>query len=247
MGPERAALRFLAEHPEADHFTVRLYGSLAKTGEGHGTDRVLIKTLSPVPTHIEWVPERIFPSNTPTRWTSSPAGAKSRRAFCAPSASAGETCAIPGGGGGKGRRLPGKHFHDIAEHCKTHNLRLSDYVAMREGEDIWDFLGEIWRVMNAACDEGLARRGVLPGGLGVERKAQYLFQQKHIDESPETRENRIVCAYAFAISEQNADGGVIVTAPTCGACSVLPSVLRYMRNSAAYRRIASCARWPWRG
>ena len=84
--------------------------------------------------------------------------------------------------------------------------------------------------MNAACDEGLARRGVLPGGLGVERKAQYLFQQKHIDESPETRENRIVCAYAFAISEQNADGGVIVTAPTCGACSVLPSVLRYMRE-----------------
>ena len=84
--------------------------------------------------------------------------------------------------------------------------------------------------MNAACDEGLARRGVLPGGLGVERKAQYLFQQKHIDESPETRENRIVCAYAFAVSEQNADGGTIVTAPTCGACSVLPSVLRYMQE-----------------
>ena len=64
----------------------------------------------------------------------------------------------------------------------------------------------------------------------MERKAQYLFQQKHIDESPETRENRIVCAYAFAISEQNADGGIIVTAPTCGACSVLPSVLRYMQE-----------------
>ena len=84
--------------------------------------------------------------------------------------------------------------------------------------------------MTAAIREGLTKRGILPGGLNVERKAQYLFNQRHIDESPSTRENRIVCAYAFAGSEQNADCGVIVTAPTCGACSVLPSVLRYMQE-----------------
>ena len=231
MGPERAALRFLAEHPEADRITVRLYGSLAKTGEGHGTDRVLVKTLSPVPTHIEWVPEPDFPLEHPnTLDFIAYKGEKQTGFLRALSVGGGDVRYTGEAAAEKADVYPESTFHAIAEYCKTHNLRLSDYAALREGEGIWDFLGEIWRVMNAACDEGLARRGVLPGGLGVERKAQYLFQQKHIDESPETRENRIVCAYAFAISEQNADGGIIVTAPTCGACSVLPSVLRYMQE-----------------
>ena len=78
--------------------------------------------------------------------------------------------------------------------------------------------------------EGLTHRGTLPGGLNVERKAQFLYNQRHIDERPETRENRIVCAYAFAVSEQNAGGGTVVTAPTCGACGVVPAVLKYMQE-----------------
>ena len=130
----------------------------------------------------------------------------------------------------KAELYPEKTFHEIAEECKKGNMRLSDFVEMREGKEIWPFLFEIWQTMKAAVDEGLTRRGVLPGGLNVERKAQYLYQQKHIDERPETRENRIVCAYAFAVSEQNADGGVIVTAPTCGACGTLPAALRYMQD-----------------
>ena len=84
--------------------------------------------------------------------------------------------------------------------------------------------------MCAAIQEGLTHSGTLPGGLNVERKAQYLYNQRHIDERPETRENRIVCAYAFAVSEQNASQGTIVTAPTCGACSTLPAVLKYMQE-----------------
>ena len=231
MGPERAALRFLGEHPEADRFVARLYGSLAKTGEGHGTDRVLIQTLSPVLTDIEWVPEPDFPLEHPNTLDLFAYKGEKQTGFLRALSIGGGEVRYPGEAAAeKAEPYPESTFHAIAEYCKARNLRLSDYVVAREGEAILDFLGEIWRAMNAACDEGLARRGVLPGGLGVERKAQYLFQQKHIDESPETRENRIVCAYAFAISEQNADGGVIVTAPTCGACSVLPSVLRYMRE-----------------
>ncbi|MBO5101001.1 MAG: L-serine ammonia-lyase, iron-sulfur-dependent, subunit alpha, partial [Clostridia bacterium] len=82
--------------------------------------------------------------------------------------------------------------------------------------------------------EGLTTSGILPGGLNVERKAQYLYNKRHIDESPVTRENRIVCSYAYAVSEQNADNGTIVTAPTCGACAVLPSVLRYMQEKHGF-------------
>ena len=117
------------------------------------------------------------------------------------------------------------------EFCREHTMRLSEFVALREGDGIWDYLHEMWRVMTQAIHQGLSVRGQLPGGLQVERKAQHLFQQRHMDESPSTRENRLVCAYACAVSEQNAGGGMVVTAPTCGSCGVLPAVLKYMQET----------------
>ena len=88
--------------------------------------------------------------------------------------------------------------------------------------------------MTNAIHAGLTTSGTLPGGLDVEKKAQYLYNQRHIDESQVTRENRLVCSYAYAVSEQNADNGTIVTAPTCGACAVLPSVLKYMQDKHGF-------------
>ena len=162
MGPERAALRFLAEHPEADRFTVRLYGSLAKTGEGHGTDRVLMKTLSPVPTHIEWVPEPDFPLEHPNTLDFIAYKGEKQTGFLRALSVGGGDVRYPGEAAAeKADIYPENTFHDIAEYCKTHNLRLSDYVAMREGGDIWDFLGEIWRVMSAACAVAAAALGEL--------------------------------------------------------------------------------------
>ena len=235
MGPERAAMRFRQEHPEADRFEVRLYGSLAKTGEGHGTDRVLMKTLAPVKTEIKWIPTAEFPLEHPNTLDFLAFEGARQTGFLRALSVGGGDVRYPGEAETEKAEVYAQNsFHAIAEICKSRNLRLSDFVLEREGEEILDFLSEVWRTMNAAADEGLSRRGTLPGGLGVERKAQYLFHQKHIDESPETREDRIVCAYAFAISEQNADGGVIVTAPTCGACSVLPSVLRYMHENRGF-------------
>ena len=130
---------------------------------------------------------------------------------------------------------PEDTFAEISELCKREGIRLSDYVFMREGRrELSSFLYTVWETMKGAIHRGLTTSGILPGGLEVERKAQHLFNQRHIDERPVTRENRVVCAYAYAVAEENADNGTIVTAPTCGACAVLPSVLRYMQEKHGF-------------
>ena len=103
-----------------------------------------------------------------------------------------------------------------------------------EGNGFWDDMAEIWETMKNAVRRGLADEGVLPGGLNVRKKAKHLLNLEHIDESAETRENRMVSSYAFAVSEQNACGGTIVTAPTCGASGVVPAVLYYQQKKRRY-------------
>ena len=110
-------------------------------------------------------------------------------------------------------------------------MRLSDYVFESEGESIKDYLYTVWETMQKSIKEGLSAKGILPGGLGIERKAQYLYRQHYIGETPSVMADRLVCSYAYAVSEQNASGGTIVTAPTCGACGVMPAVLRYMQET----------------
>lgn len=129
---------------------------------------------------------------------------------------------------------PLQNFSEIRSYCEENSLRLSDYVFECEGEGIREYLFEVWRTMKTSIAEGLKAQGILPGGLNVERKARILYRQKHIDESAETKENRLVCAYAFAVSEQNAAAETIVTAPTCGASGVLPAVLRYAQERRRY-------------
>ena len=230
MGPEKAAKLFKSEHPDADSFVVTLYGSLSKTGEGHGTDRVIVDTLAPLPTEI------VFNNDV----TDLPHPNTMDLAAYKDGSEIGTMRVMSIGGGDiridgrEGYQPPEvykeKNFAEIAAYCKSKNIRISDYVEENEGPEIWNFLFEVWQTMCNAIQEGLTTSGILPGGLNVERKAQYLYQQRHIDERPETREDRIVCAYAFAVSEQNADLGTIVTAPTCGACSTLPAVLKYMQD-----------------
>jgi L-serine dehydratase len=120
-------------------------------------------------------------------------------------------------------------FAEISAYCRENEIRLWQYVEECEGEEIWDYLKECWSVMQEAIKRGVNAQGILPGGLGTQRKARYLFRQKHIDQSEETKTNRLICAYAFAVSEENAGGGKIVTAPTCGACGVVPAVLKFLQ------------------
>jgi L-serine dehydratase len=125
-------------------------------------------------------------------------------------------------------------FDTIKSFCTKNDYRLFEYAKSVEGEELFDYLRQVWRAMKASIEQGLAATGVIDGGLGVVRKAKSLYNQRHIDESSETRENRLVCAFAYAVSEQNASGGQIVTAPTCGACGVLPAVLRYVQLRRGY-------------
>lgn len=236
MGPQKAAMIFRAKYPDAASYRCVLYGSLAETGKGHRTDTAVTETFAPLPCEVIFNPDRSIPlphDNTLDLYALDTDGAEIGRM---------RIMSVGGGDieveGEPGYDLPEVYpeagFTEIAESCLRRNIRLSDYVFEREGDGIRDFLFDVWNTMKQEIEEGLTRRGVLPGGLNVERKAQYLYNQRHIDESANTRENRIVCAYAFAASEQNADCGTIVTAPTCGSCAVLPSVLKYMQEQKGF-------------
>ncbi len=234
MGPAFAGTRFLSENPDADKITVELFGSLAKTGKGHGTDRALKEVLGDKAEIIFNENEGVKLEHPNTMRFSAYKKDKliAEKTFL--SVGGGEIRAIGEAPDKEKEIYKENSFSEIAEICLSRNIRLSDYVFEHESEDFKEFLGEVWKTMCAAIMSGLTKRGTLPGGLNVERKASHLFSQKHIDESPQTRENRIVCAYAFAVSEQNADCGIIVTAPTCGACGVVPAVLKYMQEKNGF-------------
>ena len=228
MGPERAAKIFLEQHPDADRYRVTLYGSLSKTGVGHGTDRVLRHVLGDSRTGIVFS-KKEWPGMHPNTMDLE--------------AIAGEdvigSMRIESIGGGD-IRIPGQtlldspevypenSFAEVSDFCHWRYIeKLSDYVELNEGEEIWPFLMEVWQVMKEAIDTGLNTTGTLPGGLRVERKAKYLYEAVPEEDLPALREFQTISAFAYAVAEQNADNGRIVTAPTCGACGVLPAVLRY--------------------
>ncbi len=235
MGPVFAVRKCRERNPEADHFRVRLYGSLAKTGAGHGTDRAIVQAFSPLPCEVIFdcddSQELEHPNTMDVTAFRGDRELSTQRVL---SIGGGEIRILGEELAEREKKYSERSFTEIAALCKSRNIRLSDYVFEHEDADFRSFLGEVWHTMSAAIREGLTHTGTLPGGLGVERKAQRLFNQRHIDESPQTRENRLVCAYAFAVSEQNADCGLIVTAPTCGACGVLPAVLKYMQEKNSF-------------
>ena len=125
---------------------------------------------------------------------------------------------------------PEKSLAEIARFCQWRHVSLPEYVELNEGPEIWSFLEHIWHVMRQSIEDGLAAEGILPGGLNVQRKAKYLYERTHLLDLPQVRELQLVCSYAFAVAEQNAGNGTIVTAPTCGSCGVLPAVLMYMQQ-----------------
>ena len=235
MGPERAANLFKKEHPTADAFRVVLYGSLSKTGIGHGTDRVIRDVLSPIPTEIIFSKEVLIDCHPNTM-----------DLFALKDGAQIGTLRIESIGGGD-IRVPGESlldtpevypensFAEIADFCKWRYIeKLSDYVELNEGEDIWEFLMQVWLTMKQSITEGLAAEGILPGGLKVQRKAKFLHEQSEAELVPGMLEFKRIAAYAYAVAEQNADNGTIVTAPTCGACGVVPAVLKYAQDTRGF-------------
>ena len=235
MGPERAILTLKKEFPQADFFKITLFGSLALTGKGHGTDKVIKETLSPIQCEI------IFDKNSPCDFHPNTMDAE---AYQGGNLLGKKRIYSVGGGsivveGEASKEINNKvydlnTFTQIAEYCANKNIRIWEYVHQREGDEIFVYLHKVWDIMKNAINQGLTTKGILPGGLDTQRRAQILFNQRHIDESAQTKENRLVCSYAFAVSEQNASGGTIVTAPTCGACGVVPSVLKYYQDKNGF-------------
>ncbi len=234
MGPEKAILTVKEKYADADLLKVTLYGSLALTGKGHGTDRIIAETSHPIKCEItvdKKTPCDIHP-NTMEIF-----------AYKGKELLGKETVYSVGGGTiqfeNEEKELkkdvyPHNSFKEICEYCASKNIRIWQYVKEFEGEEIFVHLASAWESMKNAIREGLTTTGELPGGLGTKRRAQLLYNQRHIDESAQTRENRLVCSYAFAVSEHNASGGTIVTAPTCGSCGVVPSVLMYYQEKNSF-------------
>ncbi len=229
MGPRRAAERFLERYPEAIRFRVTLYGSLAATGKGHLTDKAILDILGSERTELVWEPTIFLPVH--------PNGMR----FAALDAS-GDTLGtweVYSIGGGFLSEGPGQtQTTQVAYPYTTMDGILKwygetgrifwEYVLEYEGQPVFDHMREVWRVMREAVERGLEAEGVLPGGLGLQRKASaYYRRASGMREG--LRGRGLLFAYALAVAEENAAGtGLIVTAPTCGSAGVLPAVLYYL-------------------
>ena len=197
MGPERAAKLFKSKYPDADRYQVILYGSLSKTGVGHGTDRVLKEVLAPLPTEIVFggdSPEGCHPNTLD--FTAFLHGEETGHLRV--ESIGGGDIRIPGQNDIESDEVYIEHsFAEIADFCKWRYIgTLSEYVELNEGPEIWDFLMEVWQTMKNAIEEGLSATGVLPGGLNVQRKAKFLYEQGSNHNNPCLKEFQQIAAYA---------------------------------------------------
>ncbi len=241
MGPSRAAAEFSARYPAATRFVAILHGSLALTGKGHLTDVAVTDAFSPKPCEVRFVKEREELPHPNT---------VDLEAYCGDTFLGADRYLSVGGGTVRRAGEPAsdaacvypfENFNAIIAYCKRENLRPEEVVYRFEGEKIRGFLAEVWRCMQAAIRRGLTATGKLPGTLQVDRKAKTLFETVNEDEQPEEREKRLLCAFAFATGEENASGGTIVTAPTCGASGILPAVLYYLSHRHGFSEELICA------
>lgn len=231
MGPQRAAKKFKEKNSNASSYKVRLYGSLAATGEGHLTDYIIKNTLEPKEVEIIWEPETIKEFH--------PNGAT----FIALDENKNvidEYTVFSVGGGTikeeneetskEGQTYPLTTMDEIMKWCKENNKTLLDYVLEHEDEDILDYIESIKKAMRKSINEGLEATDLIPGKLLLKRRAKD-FYNKYLESDKFTT---MLFSYALAVSEQNASGNIIVTAPTCGSAGVIPGVLLSLQDHSGY-------------
>ena len=233
MGPANAASLFRQRFPEAQAFRIHLFGSLAATGKGHLTDIAIQRVLAPVEVSFLWHPEHV-PNFHPNGMC--------MEALDSAGQVMGDWEVFSLGGGALGEntatgRLPQPEtiyadttMNAILKHCAHSGQSFWEYVEEQEGPGIWDFLREVWQTMQAAIERGLQAEGVLPGGVGLTRKAWVFYRQISVSGKNFLNEG-LLPAYALAAAEENASGGVVVTAPTCGSCGIVPAVLRHVQEN----------------
>ena len=234
MGPRHAAEKYLSLHPDAPSFRVTLYGSLAATGKGHLTDWAIYSVLGEDRTEFVWQPDIVLPFH--------PNGMKFEVKDSQGQLHDAWTVYSVGGGalaeeGKRGEESPDvyelDHLLDIKKWCEDRGHSYWEYVDHCEGPEIWDYLAEIWQVMKESVERGLEHEGVLPGGLHLRRKAPHYYI-KAMGYGTNLQTRGLVFAYALAVTEENASGGRIVTAPTCGSCGVVTAVLYHIAKSRKF-------------
>jgi len=241
MGPSKAAEIFCRSVPQCHRIKVTLYGSLAATGRGHLTDKALeaIFKKNDIRTEIVWDPKTFLPFH--------PNGMKFE-AFDTENRPIDDWTVFSVGGGS----LKEEHhkfletkrsdiyelttISDIMNHCEKYGKNYWEYVEECEDKDLWDYLAEVWCQMKESIQRGLCAEEVLPGSLHLKRKAA-TFYIKALGLKPSLESQGLTFAYALAVSEENAAGHMIVTAPTCGSCGVLPAVLYHVQKIRGFMDI----------
>jgi len=229
MGPSRAAGFFCKKHPEAEKIRVTLYGSLALTGKGHGTDTAILKVVG-------------RPENTEIVWRTDMSLARHPNGMLFEAWEQGQlvdSWTVYSIGGGAlmdeigtfdgGDLYPKTSMQEVMRWCLDEGCTLVDYVEKYEGKGIFDYLEEVWQQMQETVEKGLVTEGVLPGALKLARKASS-YNIKAMQSVGSSRPMGMLFAAALAVSEENAGGGKVVTAPTCGASGVLPAVMYFMKH-----------------
>ena len=226
VGPYHAAQIFGARYPQADAYRVTLFGSLAFTGEGHGTGKA-IQTGLPGAEVVFNREEKDLPHPNTMLFEAFKGGELigSNRIFSI----GGGSIRIENEESEDEREVyPQRNFSEILKICRERSLNLAQFIYRMEDPSLRDYLKTVWEAMKEAIHRGLNADGILPGGLGVARKAKILYEKRCYNESADVTMNRVIAAYAYAVSEENADENIVVTAPTCGSCGVLPAVMYYM-------------------
>ena len=230
MGPKRAALLLKERYPNADLYKIILYGSLAFTGRGHLTDKIIKESLETCNVEILFNKEEKILKHPNTLDL---IAYKNRREL-------GKLRVYSIGGGSIEIESEEMYqekdiykfttYNDIKNYCKRQNISLLEYIYSQENEEIKEYLKEVWISMKNTIKEGLKEEGTLPGKLKLLKKAKNLYSKSINNETINFKRTRLLTAYAYATSEQNASGGIIVTAPTCGSSGVLPAVLYYLNK-----------------
>lgn len=227
MGPKKACELFIERYPNCDNYSVTLYGSLALTGKGHLTDYIIRKTLENVKIEFDYLTTKNHPN------TLKIIGFQGSNKL-------GELTIYSIGGGailvdGDEEKLVEdiyfeKSFSEIVSYCQKKDITLSQYVDLHEDEAFDAYLEQVLEVMESTLKKGLVATEVIPGSLKLKRRAKELYESNNVSTILIEQDTKRLMAYAYAVSEENASGGEVVTAPTCGACGVLPATIFYLQD-----------------
>lgn len=232
VGPFNAATLFKERYPDADKYKVVLYGSLALTGGGHGTMNAINRVLPNVEIVLDKDTTDIPHPNTMDYFAY-----KDEKEI--------GTLRILSVGGGmieivgeeelfNKEVYPQKNFSEVLEYCRQYNMTIPEFVYKYEEPDVKEYLLEIWNAMKRTIENGLNAEGILPGGLGLQRKAKLLYNSISHNESSDTTMDRLISAFSYATCEENASEGLVVTAPTCGSCGIIPSIMYFYHFCKGY-------------